>query len=52
VTSAAVSERLGPIGLAIVSYEAADGARLTAVTDGTRLTGENAAAIVAPLPFA
>jgi folate-binding protein YgfZ len=45
VTSTAVSRRLGPIGLGIASYEAADGARLVAATDPP------AAAVVTPLPF-
>lgn len=45
VTSSAASDRLGPIGLAIASYEAADGERLVAAThDGS--------AVVVPLPFA
>jgi folate-binding protein YgfZ len=45
VTSAAVSPRLGPIGLGIASFEAPDGARLIAVD------GAGSAALV-PLPFA
>jgi len=43
VTSAAVSPRLGPIGLAVASVDAPDGARLASGAQQ---------AIVAPLPFA
>lgn len=43
VTSAAVSARLGPIGLGIASYDAPDGARLSSPSGGS--------AVVEPLPF-
>jgi folate-binding protein YgfZ len=54
VTSVATSERFGPIGLGIVSYEAADGARLAAAEDSARLAAatDGATALVVPLPFA
>jgi folate-binding protein YgfZ len=44
VTSAAISPRLGPIGLGIVLHEAPDGARLIAA-------GGAGSATLAPLPF-
>ena len=55
VTSAALSRRLGPIGLGIASYEAPDGARLVAAADGAASAGAEApscGAVVTPLPFA